>query len=435
MIKCFKIYSAIVVFVLVSNYAWAQPVNDNCANATNLCANQPVAATNQDATVDACAGCSDGASTIGNFCFGLDNSVWFSFVTNNVGGAVSIDLTGISCIVGGGFDDELQGVIIEAGTPCDESTYTLVSNCASGAGTLNLTAAALNPNTTYYVQIDGDFTGPGITDAAVCNFNVEVTGAAVDPPNQVTINSSATVVCENEIVQFAADTPDCDDESYEWFVDGILVSAGTDSIFNHVASVDASIQVQVTCTDNPVCNVPYTSNTVAITVEQVDVDAGFDAIITQGQSTVLDGSGTGTLSWSPPNDLSSVTSATPTASPSSTTTYFLTATSPNGCEETDEVTVTIIEPINPTNTVTPNGDGFNDTWVVLWIDLYPASKVTIYDRWGQRLLNEVGYQNDWTAVFLGKQLPPATYYYVIDLNSGAEDEKTDLYTGFIEVIY
>jgi len=435
MIKYLKIFVPIAALLSMSNYSWAQPVNDNCANATNLCANQPVAATNQNATVDACAGCSDGASTIGNFCFGLDNSVWFSFLTNSVGGAVSIDLSGISCIVGGGFDDELQGVIIEAGTPCDESTYTLVSNCATSAGTLNLTAAALNPNTTYYVQIDGDFNGATVTDPAVCNFNIEVSGAGVEPPNLVTINSSATNVCENEVVQFTADTPDCDDETYEWFVDGVLVSTGTDSIFNHVASVDANVQVQVTCGDNPVCSVPYSSNTIALTVEQVDVDAGFDAIITQGQSTVLGGSGTGTLSWSPPNDLSSVTSPTPTASPSSTTTYFLTATSASGCEETDEVTVTVIEPIDPSNTVTPNGDGYNDTWLVLRIGLYPSSKVTIYDRWGQRLLNEVGYQNDWTAVFLGKQLPPATYYYIIDLNTGAEDEKSDIYAGFIEVIY
>ena len=60
-----------------------------------------------------------------------------------------------------GFDDEIQGVIVEAGTPCDESTYTLVSNCASSNTNLVLTAAALNPNSTYYVMIDGDFKWSG----------------------------------------------------------------------------------------------------------------------------------------------------------------------------------------------------------------------------------------------------------------------------------
>ncbi|MBL4703458.1 MAG: gliding motility-associated C-terminal domain-containing protein [Flavobacteriales bacterium] len=419
----------------MSNLMWAQPGNDGCLNATNLCANESVSATNQDATVDACPGCSDGASTAGNFCFGLDNTVWFSFITNDLGGDVDINLSGINCIVGGGFDDELQGVIIEAGTPCDESTYTLVSNCATGSGTLNLSATGLSPNTTYYVQIDGDLNGVGVTDAATCNFTIEATGPGVEPPSQVTLNSSATNVCENDVVQFTASTPDCADETYNWFVDGALVSSGTDSIFNHVALFDASISVEVTCNDNPTCSTPYSSNTIALIVEQVDVDAGLDVVITQGQSTTLNGSGTGTLSWSPPNDLSSITSATPSASPDQTTTYLLTATSASGCQETDEVTVTVIEPIFPTNTVTPNGDGINDTWMILRIHLYPSANVSIYDRWGQRLLNDVGYQNDWGAVFLGKQLPPGTYYYVIELNTGAEDEKVDLYTGFIEVIY
>jgi len=50
------------------------------------------------------------------------------------------------------------------------------------------------------------------------------------------------------------------------------------------------------------------------------------------------------------------------------------------------------------------------------------------------LLNDVGYQNDWDGVFLGTPLPPATYYYVIELNSGVSGEH-DIQTGFIELIY
>ncbi len=425
------IWSAALIFWC--GCIWAQPTNDNCLNATNLCANEAITATNQDATVDACPGCSDGASTAGNFCFGLDNTVWFSFTTNDSGGDVNVDLTGINCATGAGFDDELQGVIIEAGTPCDESTYTLVSNCTTASGSLSLSATGLDPNTTYYVQIDGDFNGAGITDPAECNFTIEASGPGVETPNQVTINSSATDVCENEVVEFTAETPDCDDATYNWYVDGTLVSTGVDSIYNHVSTVDASIQVEVECGDMPQCPAPYTSNSIALSVEQVDVDAGDDVVITQGQSTTLNGSGTGTLTWSPGTDLSSTTSSNPVASPSETTTYFLTATTASGCEETDEVTVTVIEPIAVPNTFTPNGDGYNDTWVILRINLYPSAKVSVYDRWGQRVLNEVGYQNDWDGTFLGKALPPATYYYIIELNTDASDDG--VYNGFIELIY
>lgn len=434
MTKFIRIGLVFCAMCVIHVAGYAQPGNDGCASATNLCANQPVNATNQNATVDACPGCSDGASTAGNFCFGLDNTVWFSFTTNDSGGDVNVDLTGINCVAGAGFDDELQGVIIEAGTPCDESTYTLVSNCATSSGTLNLSATGLSPNTTYYVQIDGDFNGAGVTDPASCDFTIEASGPGVEPPNQVTLNSSATSVCENDVVQFNAETPDCDDEIYRWYVDGVLVSTSTDSVYNHVATADANITVEITCNDNPLCSTPYTSNSVSLTVEEVDVDAGFDVIITQGQSTTLNGSGTGTLSWTPPTDLSNTNIPNPVASPDATTTYFLTATSPSGCEETDEVTVTVIEPISVPNTITPNGDGYNDTWVILRIELYPSAKVTIYDRWGQRLLNDVGYQNDWDGTFLGKPLPPSTYFYVIELNTG-ESDNSDVHTGFIEIIY
>jgi len=427
-------YWIIWMTLLQVSVAWGQPANDDCANAINLCPNTPVNATNQDATVDACPGCADGASTAGNFCFGLENTIWFTFTTDADGGDVDVNLTGINCVGGAGFDDELQGVIVEAGTPCDESTYSLVSNCPTSAGTLTLSATALNPNTTYYIQIDGDLNGAGITDPATCNFAIEITGTGVEEPNQATLNSSATSVCENDIVQYNVETPDCEDETYNWYVDGVLVATGTDSVYNHVAVADANVSVEVTCNDNALCNSTYTSNTVSLSVEQVDVEAGLDVTIFQGQSTVLSGSGSGTLTWSPPTGLSDDNIANPVASPDQTTTYFLTATTASGCEETDEVTVVVIEPIEIPNTITPNGDGLNDTWVILRIELFPLAKVMIYDRWGQRLLNDVGYQNDWDGVFLGKPLPPATYYYVIELNSGVSGEH-DIQTGFIELIY
>ena len=118
-----------------------------------MCPNVQVSGTNQDASVDACSGCSDGASTAGNFCYSLENTIWYMFTTDSDGGDVSVDLTGINCVSGVGLDNELQGVIIEAGVPCDESTYNLMSNCPTASGTMNLSATGLNPNTTYYIQI------------------------------------------------------------------------------------------------------------------------------------------------------------------------------------------------------------------------------------------------------------------------------------------
>ena len=78
------------------------------------------------------------------------------------------------------------------------------------------------------------------------------------------------------------------------------------------------------------------------------------AILTGGQTIALPISGCPgsiptTLSWSPGATLSSTTIANPVASPSTTTTYTLTATA-NGCTSNDQVVVTVV----PGPTVTVN---------------------------------------------------------------------------------
>jgi PKD repeat protein len=73
--------------------------------------------------------------------------------------------------------------------------------------------------------------------------------------------------------------------------------------------------------------------------------AGADKTMCLESAVRLDGSGFGTYQWSPAADLDDPTSATPIATPSQTTTYTLTVTSPEGCIDTDEVTVTVVQQI------------------------------------------------------------------------------------------
>ncbi len=170
-----------ILVLLVAQLSWAQPANDDCANATTLCGNQPVLATNTDATVSACAGCSDGSSTAGDFCFALDNTVWFSFTTNDQGGDVSVNFSNINCNNDPTYDNEIQAVVVLASAPCDASTYTAVSNCESNQSTdFSLSAPNLLPNTTYYVLVDGDLNGVGVTNPASCTFNIVATGLGVE---------------------------------------------------------------------------------------------------------------------------------------------------------------------------------------------------------------------------------------------------------------
>ena len=88
-----------------------------------------------------------------------------------------------------------------------------------------------------------------------------------------------------------------------------------------------------------------------------------------------------------------------------------------GCSDTTWVTmeVEVCDPPTPFEAITPNGDGYNDTWIIANIDKYPNNEVFIFDRWGQRVYHEKGYTNaeGWEVNYMGVGLPVSTYYYVL----------------------
>lgn len=429
-------FISILILIVTVRAIGQTPANDDCINATELCANESISVSNQNATIDVCPGCSDGAATGGNACFSLDNTIWFSFTTNQNGGNVSVDLSGLNCIIAAGQSTAVEGVIYEATVPCDESSYTVVSNCNTSATTLNLSATGLQANTTYYVQIDGDMSG-AFTSPAECTFDIVVSGSAVENVNTVTLTSSDNNVCESTALVLTAESPDCDNvDEYIWYEDGNFLSSTTDSILNYQALTDVSLTVEVVCgSATSSCNTTTTSNNLDLVVTEVEVDAGPDHTIISGSSAELTGSGNGSFLWSPDQDLSSTNTANTVASPGNTTIYSLTVTTPEGCTESDDVLVEVVPPIIAPNIITPNDDGINDTWIIVGIDKFPSATVAIYDRWGQRIFNSTGYgQPDiFDGTFAGKKLPASTYYYHVDLNTG--DDDFDNIQGFIELVY
>ena len=63
---------------------------------------------------------------------------------------------------------------------------------------------------------------------------------------------------------------------------------------------------------------------------------------------------------------------------------------------------------------TPNNDGMNDYWYIPDIGNYGKMHITICNRFGQVVFQSSDYKNDWEGTWNGKQLPSASYYYVIN---------------------
>jgi hypothetical protein len=171
----------------------AQEVYNNCLSALEICPSQTYSVNNLGANAITCAGCEDAFA----FCFAPQNSIWLRFLTNATGGNIQVDFTNLAFESNVGQDNELQATIVQATSPCDGSTYSALGNCVSNAsGNFTLNALGLLPSTTYYIVIDGDNTGIGVTSPAECTFDAAISGTGIDrPAPTVSISAPLTPLC------------------------------------------------------------------------------------------------------------------------------------------------------------------------------------------------------------------------------------------------
>jgi gliding motility-associated-like protein len=93
------------------------------------------------------------------------------------------------------------------------------------------------------------------------------------------------------------------------------------------------------------------------------------------------------------------------------------------------------------NGFSPNDDGINDLFKIACLHNYPNAKMEIYNRWGNMVYEKEQYGNEdiWGTIEAwwdgrstnnltvgSERLPPATYFYLLNLNDGSEAK-----TGFV----
>lgn len=103
-----------------------------------------------------------------------------------------------------------------------------------------------------------------------------------------------------------------------------------------------------------------------------------------------------------------------------------------GCDLIDSVFIDInpIACIDPVNTFSPNGDDYNDTWIIDNVSLYPNLKMNIYNKWGNLIYQTNNGYTPWDGKVEGKILPAGVYYYILELGN----EENEVLKGNITLI-
>ena len=72
---------------------------------------------------------------------------------------------------------------------------------------------------------------------------------------------------------------------------------------------------------------------------------------------------------------------------------------------------------------TPQGDGINDTWYPINIEIYPDITVKIFDRYQRLIASYEGNTRSWDGLYKSKPLPSGDYWYVVRLNESADNRE------------
>jgi gliding motility-associated-like protein len=212
-------------------------------------------------------------------------------------------------------------------------------------------------------------------------------------------------ICKGEQILF---NPGAGFETYLW-QDGSSQPTFT-------ASMNGFYWVEVTNQNG--CS--FRDSVLLVTNPLPDVDLGKDTSLCASDELMLDAGNLGELySWKNGENAQTIIAHEGDGQ------IWVKVTDSNGCIGTD--TIQILECVNQNNlnipnAFTPNGDGYNDYFLIIGRENYPNISVKIYDPLGiQVFQSDQGYFQPWDGTSNGKKLPVNAYYYVINPGDGSKE--------------
>lgn len=282
-------------------------------------------------------------------------------------------------------------------TASNANTYSW-SPSTNLSGTTGATVTANPTVTTTYT----------VTGVNACTTTQADVVLVVHPLPNITTTGDVSICPENDAPISASSGPG---STYSWNPSSSLSAS---NISNPVADPDNTTTYYVTVTTIYGC---VDVDSVVVSVydpEELSPQASPDVIYINETSQLSTAAGSNFL-WTPDLWLSDIHSGNPVATPLETTTYTVTATDVNGCSMEGTVTVTVLKDafLQVPNAFSPNGDGMNDQFRILWKGIFRLDKFAVYDRWGKEVFATSDVSKGWDGKINGEPADVGTYAYVI----------------------
>lgn len=165
---------------------------------------------------------------------------------------------------------------------------------------------------------------------------------------------------------------------------------------------------------------------------QLVIDAGPDRSICPGGAVTLAATGAWNYEWEP----GAQSGDSVTVSPTVTTTYTVSGSGgPLDCPDTLLVTVTIRTDCPPSiylpNAFSPNGDGDNDVFGIVYSENFTLDVFQVFNRWGEIIFESSDISAGWDGTFKGQEQPIGSYTFLV---SGTYQGEQSVLSGNVTVL-
>jgi gliding motility-associated-like protein len=261
----------------------------------------------------------------------------------------------------------------------------------------------------------------------------EIERVVLDVRPRVALQAMDTLLCLGDSVQLST----IGGNNWQWAPDEALSCLDCPNPW--VAPTSTTV-FTVSTTDNCATN-PTAEALVEVypppSVEAVDEEV----VLAPGQSFTLSASGEGNgplLYWWTAGDQVICTDCPEyTVAPQSGTTYTVWVEDGLGCTASDELRLGVDDAcidgqFQAANAFSPNGDGFNDRFVIEYSGPATVDWVRIYNRWGELLFETEDPRALWDGHFRGKLVDPGVYVYTLE--GTCEGEQPFFFVGNVTML-